>query len=420
MRELSVIRALTVVLAVAVALIPRGAWAQNGVLKVTSFPSGASVSVDDVPTGKVTPMSVTLTTTSHKVAVFIPNSGWAPDTRMVDIVAGNNDLSVTLLPVLTTGPQGPQGPAGPQGPPGPKGDTGDTGPAGPVGPVGPQGPGAPPSINDAIADLSASPKTMTLDGSPDVIQVLGLSRVGVDFPLIQFREANGTTIYLPGRAAVAPVTFQHLRSTSSNLAASIQAWINPVGPGDLKKDVHLTLRGSAGGPAYKVDLLHCLAVGASSVFSTTAVGGFYEFPQLTVACESLAVTQSDAAAFVAPPEAVSSTLDGAALSVAHVSGGAVSVTVIQVDIGGQIQLQPGEKSVDPLSFAAYGDVGGTIFNWYDDTRGASPGLPNIARDLVVNVSSPTTFGHCVLSAVNFFDPLNPSDVTVTTKPLSVQ
>src|SRR5919108_6294749 len=34
--------------------------AGNGALKVTSFPSGANVSVDGVDTGKVTPMSISL------------------------------------------------------------------------------------------------------------------------------------------------------------------------------------------------------------------------------------------------------------------------------------------------------------------------------------------------------------------------
>jgi hypothetical protein len=39
--------------------------------------------------------------------VSIPNSGWGADTRTVTIVAGNNDLSVTLLPLVTNGTPGP-------------------------------------------------------------------------------------------------------------------------------------------------------------------------------------------------------------------------------------------------------------------------------------------------------------------------
>lgn len=115
------------------------AQTSNGALKVTSFPVGANVSVDGVDTGKVTPMSVSLTVGTHTVVVSIPNSGWNPDTRTVEVVAGNNDLSVTLLPILTTGPQGPPGAPGAQGPPGPAGAQGQPGVQGVQGQTGPQG-----------------------------------------------------------------------------------------------------------------------------------------------------------------------------------------------------------------------------------------------------------------------------------------
>jgi len=120
-----------------------GAYAGTGVLNVTSFPDGAQVLVDGTSTGKVTPMRVSLPEGDHSVTVQIPGSGWNPDTRTVTIVAGaSNDLSVTLLPALTTGPMGPagaQGPAGPAGPPGPKGEVGPPGPKGEAGPPGPHG-----------------------------------------------------------------------------------------------------------------------------------------------------------------------------------------------------------------------------------------------------------------------------------------
>lgn len=112
------------------------AVAANGTLKVTSFPSGAQVLVDGVDTGKVTPMSVSLTEGEHTVTVQIPNSGWNPDTRTVSIVVGYNDLSVTLLPVLTTGPQGPPGP---QGVPGENGEQGEQGEQGEKGNPGESG-----------------------------------------------------------------------------------------------------------------------------------------------------------------------------------------------------------------------------------------------------------------------------------------
>jgi PEGA domain/Collagen triple helix repeat (20 copies) len=122
---------------------------EHGRLRVTSFPTGAHVSVDGADTGKFTPMSYSVRVGKHTVTVSMPN--WNSDTRTVDVTEGNNDLSVTLLPIMTAGPIGPQGPAGPAGPqgvPGPagpqgatglKGDTGATGPAGPVGPAGAQG-----------------------------------------------------------------------------------------------------------------------------------------------------------------------------------------------------------------------------------------------------------------------------------------
>ncbi len=130
-----------------IGIIPVAARAQgNGSLKVTSFPSGAKVTIDGNDTGKSTPMSISLSVGEHTVIVALPNSGWNPDTRTVTIVSGNNDLSVTLLPMLTVGPQGPPGPAGLAGPPGVQGPPGATGPAGAPGApgapgaTGPQGP----------------------------------------------------------------------------------------------------------------------------------------------------------------------------------------------------------------------------------------------------------------------------------------
>ena len=102
-------------------LQPTSSFAATGALKVTSFPSGAEVIVDGASTGKVTPMSVSLTEGEHLITVQISNSGWNADTRTVTVVPGNNDLSVTLLPSLTEGPAGPEGPQGPQGIPGPMG-----------------------------------------------------------------------------------------------------------------------------------------------------------------------------------------------------------------------------------------------------------------------------------------------------------
>ncbi|HEU0109091.1 MAG TPA: MopE-related protein, partial [Vicinamibacteria bacterium] len=136
-------------------LTAAAAEAASGSLKVTSFPSGAQVVVDGASTGKTTPMSVSLAEGEHVVTVQIPNSGWQPDTRTVTIVPGNNDLSVTLLPVLTQGPSGPKGDKGDTGSKGDKGDQGDVGPRGPqgsTGSTGSTGPTGPPAISVACAD----------------------------------------------------------------------------------------------------------------------------------------------------------------------------------------------------------------------------------------------------------------------------
>jgi len=124
-------------------------------LYVTSFPSGAHVSVDGVETRQLTPVRLEVRTGKHQVRVFVLEPGWNAETRTVSVVPGDNDIDVALLPTVfvgTTGPQGPQGPvglpglpgpAGPQGPQGPKGNAGQVGPVGPVGlpgPAGSQGP----------------------------------------------------------------------------------------------------------------------------------------------------------------------------------------------------------------------------------------------------------------------------------------
>src|SRR5581483_2068729 len=158
------VRAATVVwVAVAIMFVPRSVLAQNGSLKVTSFPSGATVTVDGMTIAKPTPVSVSLPIGTHTVVVSRGDSGWNPDTRTIEVVSGNNDLSVTLLPVATAGPPGPQGPQGIQGPqglPGPQGQPGERGAIGPAGPAGPAGinnrgawdPAATYATNDAVSD----------------------------------------------------------------------------------------------------------------------------------------------------------------------------------------------------------------------------------------------------------------------------
>jgi hypothetical protein len=128
---------LFVVLAV-LALTSLTANAQNGALKINSFPAGAAVSVDGVATQKVTPANISLPVGVHTITVAA-GQGWAPETRTITVSTGNNELNVTLVPAVSSGPQGPQGPAGPAGPAGPQGLQGPKGDTGPQGPQGAQG-----------------------------------------------------------------------------------------------------------------------------------------------------------------------------------------------------------------------------------------------------------------------------------------
>jgi hypothetical protein len=158
---------------------------QSAILVVSSDPSGAHVTIDGVDTRQLTPMGTELRLGMHQVTVSMPSSAWNSDTRTVEIIRGNNDLSVTLLPKVTVGPAGPQGPQGPAGPAGPagaqgplgntgsqgpagpagpQGPLGNTGPQGPAGPVGPQGPAGPAGT---ISGVAAPAQDLFLLGWPD-------------------------------------------------------------------------------------------------------------------------------------------------------------------------------------------------------------------------------------------------------------
>lgn len=82
--------------------------------KVDSFPAGARVVVDGKDTGKVTPASGTLAVGTHTVTVQA-GAVWQPVTQTVVVGTSTTRLSVTLLPVLTTGPQGLPGTPGSPG-----------------------------------------------------------------------------------------------------------------------------------------------------------------------------------------------------------------------------------------------------------------------------------------------------------------
>lgn len=114
------------------------AHAQNGALKINSFPAGAAVSVDGAATQKITPVNISLPVGVHTITVAA-GTGWTSETRTITVSSGNNELNVTLVPAVTAGPQGPQGVAGPKGDTGAQGPQGIQGPKGDTGPQGPQG-----------------------------------------------------------------------------------------------------------------------------------------------------------------------------------------------------------------------------------------------------------------------------------------
>lgn len=129
-------------------------YSKGAVLEVTSFPPGASVKVDGVvqsdrddSTKAVTPIHFDLSLGPHVVTVGLADPGWAVWSNTVIITKKDNDLSVTLLPVLTQGLTGAAGPIGPQGPastvPGPPGPAG-------LSIVGPQGIPGPPGAASTV------------------------------------------------------------------------------------------------------------------------------------------------------------------------------------------------------------------------------------------------------------------------------
>ena len=116
-----------------------GVAAQAQTVNVSSFPSSATTTIDGAPILRVTPFSASLTIGEHTIVVAATDTGWLPQTIKVNVKFGVNDIHVTLLPVLTVGPEGPKGATGSNGPAGSNGSPGATGSAGPTGSVGATG-----------------------------------------------------------------------------------------------------------------------------------------------------------------------------------------------------------------------------------------------------------------------------------------
>lgn len=194
----------------------------DAILAVNSNPSGAHVAIDGVDTRLLTPMGIELRIGKHQVTVSMPGSTWNPDTRTIDIIRGNNDLSVTLLPKGGAGSMGPQGPAGPQGP---QGNAGAQGPAGPMGPQGPQGPAG------TVVGVAAPAKDLFLLGSPDAANLPN-------------SVANPTVYLSPDvQPAVAAALTDEFNGTSLN--PSRWTWLNQNGATATEANSLLTLTAPA-------------------------------------------------------------------------------------------------------------------------------------------------------------------------------
>jgi PEGA domain-containing protein/collagen triple helix repeat protein len=120
---------------------------------ISSFPNNAHVLIDGVDTGQMTPMVLhKIAPGQHVITVSVEAPGWNTSVQTINVLdvdqKGNprdTQLSFTLVPTVTTGPQGvigltgATGPVGPQGPAGAGGTIGPGGITGPHGPAGPQG-----------------------------------------------------------------------------------------------------------------------------------------------------------------------------------------------------------------------------------------------------------------------------------------
>ena len=129
------------------------------VLSVTSFPDGASISVDGVLTDLVTPADIhCMGAGKHVLNVAVSQPGWTATSMTVNVLGPDNNnnprdthVSFALLPILTQGPAGPAGPQGLIGPTGLQGPAGASG-MGTVGSQGLQGPQGPPGPSGAIGE----------------------------------------------------------------------------------------------------------------------------------------------------------------------------------------------------------------------------------------------------------------------------
>jgi PEGA domain/Collagen triple helix repeat (20 copies) len=256
-------------------------------LKVTSFPSGARVSVDGVNTGKLTPMNVALADGDHVVTVDIPGSGWSADTRVVTITPGNNDLSVTLLPVVTQGPPGLKGDRGDKGEKGEKGDKGDKGDPGEMGGKGDRGdkgdqgdkgdPGPPGPVGGIPAvdprTLARFLENLRIDISSSPGGVFGISPVYADIDTVTETLNTGQVRLVPEAVRLRPFAIIARRHDETR---TLETWFQDVRSGNVSRamrDVRLQLLDRSGQTAFSVNLEPCVPSALDSTFGFETFNG---------------------------------------------------------------------------------------------------------------------------------------------------
>jgi hypothetical protein len=196
---------------------------------ITSFPDGASVLIDGLDTGKVTPVELReIAPGTHMITVSA--AGWQTNTQKitvldVDPVSGrlrDTYLSFTLLPTLTTGP------AGPQGDPGPQGIQGLIGPPGTNGTNGING------TNGAAATIAVGTVMSGSPGSTPIILNSGTPSAAV-FNFVIPQGATGATGAAGAQGATGPQGPQGPPGSGSNnlpgdnTAGGFNALLNIIG-----------------------------------------------------------------------------------------------------------------------------------------------------------------------------------------------
>jgi hypothetical protein len=288
---------------VAMAAVALAHGAEAGTLSVVSYPPGAQIIIDGANTGRTTPASFRLANGPHTVTVQFPDKGWNPVTRVVTVTSAATELSVTLLPTLTTGPAGPPGPqgpagpagaTGPTGPPGPQGPAGldgpmgPSGPAGPAGAIGPQGPQGPIGPTGPAGGVPAPDPTkrvgfgdnlfVNIEGQPSD-QKYGISAIAVEFPIVAL-DPKGGIDFGPGSPAVVP--FGISPGGTEELDALVSWWNQFRSGVAATRTVKVELR--------TVDLsrpLVLLTLGTCT--PTKYFGGTVGQARLVVSCSSLSV-----------------------------------------------------------------------------------------------------------------------------------